>query len=94
MALDRGAHELLQAESQLLNNIILYLKQTMSKHFPFEFSAISDDAAVVLSRKIHDSFMLLGKCAEVRIKTVTTRSFCKVGCYLLVHQSRVSVFFS
>jgi hypothetical protein len=93
MTLDRGAHELLQAESQLLNNTILYLKPTMSKNFPSEFSAILDDVAVILSI-FHRSFMLLGKCAEVRIKTVTMRSFCKVGRYLLVHQSRVSVFFS
>jgi hypothetical protein len=65
MTLDRGAHELLQAESQLLNNIILYLKQTMSKNFPSEFSAILD-MAVILT-KIHRSFVLLGKCAEARI---------------------------
>jgi hypothetical protein len=66
MAMDRGAHELLQAESQLLNNIILYLKRTISKHFLFEFTAISDDVAVILLI-FHRSFVLLGKCAEVRI---------------------------
>jgi hypothetical protein len=48
MALNSGAHELLQAEFQLLN-IILYLKRTISKHFPSEFSAISDDVAVIFS---------------------------------------------
>jgi hypothetical protein len=47
MAMDRGAHQLLQAKSQFLNNTILYLKQTMSKHFPSEFTAILDDVAVM-----------------------------------------------